>query len=164
MFTALVLIGLLAAIVTAWRLNAAIESASRRLRVLVGGFGDAGLLVEARSRFRRRQQRVESVVETGTVGVQAAHRSLSGLFGGDRERGAKVYDGVRALNRSVGKTVSGLFAPGPRRAGQPRSHKREGHGPEQISDTSHDDDRARIIDQPTVEAKDESSAPRPSDR
>ncbi|MES1923704.1 hypothetical protein [Salinisphaera sp. T31B1] len=113
--TAGVFIALLAVIVTALRLTAAIDAARRRLRVLVGGYGDAGLLVEARQRLRKRQQRVETVVDTGATGVQAAHRSLSGLFGGDRNQGAKVYDSIRGVNRSIGRTVSGLFAPRPKK-------------------------------------------------
>jgi|GEM_PF-1938863 len=144
MFATLVFIGLLAVIITALRLNAAIGSANRRLRVLVGGYGDAGLLVEARTRFRQRQQRVETVVDTGTRGVQAAHRSLSGLFGRDREQGARVYDSVRAFNRSVGQTVSGLFAPGPRRTSQSLEEWRQ--------------DQDRVIDDQT------STADEPSDK
>jgi len=135
-FVSVVFIGLLAAIVTGLRLNAAVDAASRRLRVLVGGYGDAGLLVEARLRFRKRQRRVESAVNTGTSGVQAAHRSLSSLFGAtNRDQGAGVYDSVRAFNRGIGRTVSGLFAPKPRRESQSLEEWR------QANDSDHDDTR-----------------------
>jgi len=147
MFVTLVFIGLLAVIITALRLNAAISSANRRLRVLVGGYGDAGLLVEARTRFRQRQQRVETVVDTGTRGVQAAHRSLSGLFGSDREQGAKMYDGVRTFNRRVGKTLSGLFAPGPRRTSERLDDWREGQDTRRRTNSSQAKPGGKIIDQ-----------------
>ncbi|GAB3671287.1 hypothetical protein [Salinisphaera aquimarina] len=129
----IVFIGLLALIVAALRLNSAVERASQRFRVLVGGYGEAGALLDARQRFRRRQQSVEKAVDTGTAGVQSAHRTLSGLWGGDRERGTNIYAGVRAFNRNIGRTVSGLFAPGPKKHSESLEEWRR------ANDAKHDD-------------------------
>ncbi len=107
-------IAFVALIVAAIRLNMAVADTRARFRVLAAGYGDAGLLVDARKRFRRRQESVEQVVDTGTVGLQTAHRTISGWFG-KQNTGEGVYDNVRAFNRNLGRTVSGLFAPGPRK-------------------------------------------------
>ncbi|MES1928662.1 hypothetical protein SADO_05365 [Salinisphaera dokdonensis CL-ES53] len=122
---AAVVVGFVAVIVAAIRLNVAIADSTERLRVLAGGYGDAGVLLEARQRFRRRQQSVEQAVDTGTVGIQAAHRTLSGLFGQDSVKGEGVYDTLRTFNRSMGRTLSGLFAPSPKKHSESLEEWRE---------------------------------------
>lgn len=110
-----VIVMFIAALIAVVRLNIAIRHANDRFRVLVGGYADAGLLVEARRRFRRRQRSVENALDTGTVGLKSAHRTVSGLFGKNSDAAEGIYDNVRALNRNVGRVVSGLFAPGPKK-------------------------------------------------
>ena len=56
---AAVAIAFVAVIVAAVRLNMAIADTRERFRVLAAGYGDAGLLVSARNRFRRRQESVD---------------------------------------------------------------------------------------------------------
>lgn len=112
---AAVIVMFIAALIAAVRLNIGVRHAGDRFRVLVGGYADAGLLVEARRRFRRRQRNVENAVDTGTVGLKSAHRTVSGLFGRNSDTAEGIYDNVRALNRNVGRAVSGLFAPGPKK-------------------------------------------------
>jgi hypothetical protein len=123
-----VAVGFVIAIVAAVRLNMLIGHASARFRVLAGGYGEAGLLVEARQRFRRRQQNVEKAFDTGTSGVQSAHRLVSGLFGKDASKAEGVYDNVRAFNRNIGRTISGLFAPGPKKRSESLGSWRKRHG------------------------------------
>ena len=120
-------IAFVALIVAAIRLNMAVADTRARFRVLAAGYGDAGLLVDARKRFRRRQESVEQVVDTGTVGLQAAHRTISGWFG-KQNTGEGVYDNVRAFNRNIGRTVSGLFAPGPKKHSESLDEWREKQG------------------------------------
>lgn len=122
---ATVTVGFIAVIIAAIRLNIAIGDSRERLRVLVGGYGDAGLLIEARQRFRRRQQSVEQAVDTGTVGIQAAHRTISGLFGQERAKGEGVYDSLRAFNRGMGRALSSWFAPGPKKHSESLDEWRE---------------------------------------
>lgn len=119
------LVGFVVAIIAAIRLNIAITHATGRFRVLDGGYGDAGLLVEARRRFRRRQRSVEKMLDTGTVGLKSAHRGVSGYFGRDSETADGIYDNVRALNRNVGRALSGLFAPGPNKHSESLKEWRE---------------------------------------
>ncbi|MGB7757236.1 MAG: hypothetical protein WBL23_14340 [Salinisphaera sp.] len=82
------------------------ESRVRRLRAFQA---EASALEAARGRFRRRQRDVENAVETGARGMESAHRSLAARLGWPT--GAGVYRRLRGLNRSVGRGVSGLFAP-----------------------------------------------------
>lgn len=111
---ALVFVGLAVLLVVVWRLERDVTDAQERFRVLMGGYGDANMLARARQRFRQRQQNVEHAVDTGATGVETAHRTLAGLFGRSDRTGSGFYQGVRAFNRSVGRTVSGLFAPKPK--------------------------------------------------
>lgn len=113
--TAIGFIALLGVIVAALRLNMAVSDAGERLRILTGGYGDAGLLARARQRFRQRQRSIEAVVDSGTAGLATAHGTLSQALGGKRNHGAGVYARLRALNHGVGRALSGFFAPGPRR-------------------------------------------------
>lgn len=110
-------------------LDRAVRMSHARLRVLGVGHGDARLLLGARRRFRRRQQTVENVVDTGTIGVQSAHRTIGGLFGADPQAGAGVYDNVRAFNRNIGRTLSSLFAPGPKQHTERLATWRENNDP-----------------------------------
>ncbi|WP_123590560.1 hypothetical protein [Salinisphaera orenii] len=111
----LVGLGLVALLVAALRLERDVADAQERFRVLMGGYADAGLLAESRQRFRRRQQHMEQAVDTGTAGVAGVHRTLAGLLGRSERTGSGFYSGVRALNRGLGRTVSGLFAPRPKK-------------------------------------------------
>lgn len=108
-------LGLIALLVAAFRLERDVADAQERFRVLMGGYADAGMLAQARQRFRRRQQHMEQAVDTGTAGVAGAHRTLATLFGRSERTGSGFYSGVRALNRGLGRTVSGLFAPRPKK-------------------------------------------------
>ena len=121
---AAVSLALVVVIVAAIRLNMAIADTRERFRVLAAGYGDAGLLVSARNRFRRRQESVEQVVDTGTVGLQTAHRTISGWFGTQHSADG-IYDNVRAFNRNVGRALSGLFAPGPKKRSESLQEWRE---------------------------------------
>jgi len=133
-----VIVMFIVALIAAVRLNTAVAHARDRFRVLAGGYGDAGLLVEARRRFRRRQRSVENAVDTGAVGLKSAHRTVSGLFGKNSDVAEGIYDNVRALNRNAGRAISGLFAPGPKKHSESlqdwRKRQRE-------SDAPRDDER-----------------------
>lgn len=102
-------------LLAAWRLNVAIDEAGARFHVLTGGYGQAGLLAEAREGFRRRQRKVEQAVATGTVGIETAHRTLAHHLGSRHAGGAGFYAGIRALNSGLGRALSDLFAPKPRK-------------------------------------------------
>ncbi|MES1952363.1 hypothetical protein S4A8_15964 [Salinisphaera sp. S4-8] len=130
---AAVIVAFVAVLVAAVRLNMAVTDAGERFRVLAAGYGDAGLLVGARQRFRRRQESVEQAVDTGTVGLQTAHRTISSWFG-TQQTGEGFYNNVRAFNRNLGRTVSGLFAPGPKKHSESLEEWRE----QQDSDTPRD--------------------------
>ncbi|MES1936261.1 hypothetical protein [Salinisphaera hydrothermalis] len=82
------------------------ESDLRRLRAFQV---EAAVLETARGRFRRRQRGVEQAVDSGTRSVEQAHRSLAGRFGWPA--GADLYRRLRGVNRTIGRGVSGLFAP-----------------------------------------------------
>ena len=82
------------------------ESDLRRLRAFQA---EAAALEAARGRFRRRQRDVEQAVDSGTRGVEQAHRSLAGQFGWPA--GGGLYRRLRGVNRTIGRGVSGLFAP-----------------------------------------------------
>lgn len=82
------------------------ESSLRRLQAFQV---EASALEAARGRFRRRQRGVENAVDTGTRGMESAHRSLAGRLGWPAGEG--VYRRLRGVNRTVGRGISGLFAP-----------------------------------------------------
>lgn len=82
------------------------ESAVRRLRALQA---EAAELAASRGRFRRRQRGVQRAVDSGTRGVETAHRSLATRFGWPAGEG--VYRGLRGINRTLGRSVTALFAP-----------------------------------------------------
>lgn len=82
------------------------ESDLRRLRAL---HAEARALEATRGRFRRRQRGVEQAVESGTRGMERAHRSLAERLGWPAGEG--MYQRLRDVNRAVGRGVSGLFAP-----------------------------------------------------
>lgn len=135
---AAVAIAFVAVIVAAVRLNMAIADTRERFRVLAAGYGDAGLLVSARNRFRRRQESVEQVVDTGTVGLQTAHRTISGWLGSQHSADG-IYDNVRAFNRNVGRALSGLFAPGPKKHSESLEEWRENQDATDRRDRSGDE-------------------------
>lgn len=89
---------------------ARIGRAEAGVRRLLAFQSEALALESARGRFRRRQRRVERVVDSGTRGVESAHRSLAGRFGWP-DAGEGVYRQLRRVNRTLGRGVSGLFAP-----------------------------------------------------
>lgn len=87
-----------------------IGAAESGVRRLAGFQAEALALESARGRFRRRQQRVERMVDSGALGVEGVHRTLAGRLGWGKA-GERVYPRLRGLNRTIGRGVSGLFAP-----------------------------------------------------
>lgn len=91
-------------------LAARIGRAEAGARRLLAFHNETQALEFTRGRFRRRQRRVEHVVDTGTRGLESAHRSLAGWFGW-ADTGEGVYRQLRRINRTLGRGVSGIFAP-----------------------------------------------------
>lgn len=109
----IVFLALVMLAVAAFRLHDDVAEVQRRFRVITGGYSEVGLVTGARQRFRDRQRLVEGVVDTSTAGVETAHRTISEAMGHRPDHAAGFYASIRRVNRRVGRSLSGLFAPAP---------------------------------------------------
>ncbi len=108
---AIIFCGLVGLAIAAIRFDMRVRDARLRLGVLTGGLSEAEALAAARARLRVHQKRVQNAVDTGTVGVETAHRAVSGYFGhASSANTGRFYERVRGLNRGVGQTVAGWLA------------------------------------------------------
>lgn len=84
---------------------------------------EARILAVARAKLRQRRQRVHDAFDTGTVGLELAHRTVAGRLGSSRaESGERFYQVARDINRGVDSIVSAWLAP---RASAGRSSSRK---------------------------------------
>ncbi len=109
---AIIFCSLVGLAVAAIRFDMRVRDARLRLGVLTGGLSEAEALSAARARLRAHQKRVQSADDTGTVGNETAHRTLSGYFGhASNASTGRFYERLRGLNRGVGQAVAGWLAP-----------------------------------------------------
>lgn len=91
--------------------------------------GEARSLADARTRLRQSQVCMHEAFDSGTTGLELAHRALATYFGGsDAATGERAYAWARKANHNTRQVLTAWLAPQTTPGAQPKRRRHEDDG------------------------------------